>query len=303
MFTIQTAGNQFLSSLNTLEGNITRTNRQVSSGLRVQTVSDDPNSVSEILQLNAQIATNNQIQMNLASAQTEVNTAENAIASGTQLMDRASSMAAEGSSTGSPSNRPQLALQVKDLISEMQQLANTSVQGRFIFSGNLDQTAPYGAVDLTTPTGMGSYQGGASTRSVIDPYGVSITIANTAQQVFDGGPAGTPSSSVIQALTELYNALNANDPAATATAASDVKSAANYLDGQQAIYGDIQNRITDAMQGQSTLATNLQAQLGTVQDADTAQAIVRQQSEATALNAAETAYASLPKKSLFDYLA
>ena len=303
MFTIQTAGNQFLSSLNTLESNITRTNREVSSGLRVQTLSDDPTAVSAILQLNAQIATNNQIQINLASAQTEVNTAESAINSATQLMDTASSIAAEGSSTGSTTNRPQLALQVKDIISEMQQLANTSVQGKFVFSGNEDQTAPYGSVDLTTPTGMGAYQGGTSNRSVLDPYGVSMQIAYTAQQIFDGGPSGTPSTSVLQSLTELYNALNSNDAAATATAATDVKSAANYLDSQQAIYGDIQNRITNALQAQSTLKTNLQAQLSTVQDADEAQAVVQQQSQSTALNAAETAYASLPKKSLFDYLA
>src|ERR1700751_2707089 len=243
MFTIQTAANQFLTSLNTLENNITRTNREVSSGLRVQNLSDDPNSVSVILQLNAQIATNEQVKMNLAAAKTETNTAETAINTATQLMDTASSIAAKGSTTGSSVNRPQLALQVQDLITEMQQLTNTNVQGRFIFSGNLDQTAPYGSINLATPNGMGSYQGGTSTRSVIDPYGVSIQIATTAQQIFDGGPGGTPSTSVLQALTELYTALNNNDPAATATAAAHVKSAANYLDAQQAIYGDIQNRI------------------------------------------------------------
>jgi flagellin-like hook-associated protein FlgL len=87
-----------------------------------------------------------------------------------------------------------------------------------------------------------------------------------------------------------------------AAAASDITSAASYLSGMQAQYGDIQKRVSNALTGQSTLNTSLQAQLSQLQDVDEAQAVTNQQTEATALNAAETAYASLPKKSLFDYL-
>ncbi len=86
------------------------------------------------------------------------------------------------------------------------------------------------------------------------------------------------------------------------SAASDVSSASGYLGGMDAQYGDIQNKISDALTGQGTLDTSLQAQLSSLQDADEAQAVTDQQTESTALNAAETAYAALPKKSLFDYL-
>lgn len=303
MFTIQTAAQTFLANIAALENQLDKTNREVSSGLRVQTVSDAPEDISEILQVNAEIAENNQVQNNLQQVQTEVNAAEGAINTATTLMDSASQLAAEGASSGSV-DRAQLASQVQDLLTQMQQLANTQVAGRYIFSGDSDQSAAYGPVNFAAnPTdGVGPYLGSSSTRMVDDSYGVPFSIAYTAQQIFDGGPGGTASTSVFQSLTELYNALSSGNQTAAAAAANDVTSAASYLSGMQAQYGDIQNKVSDALTGQSTLNTSLQAQLSQLQDVDEVQAVTNQQTESTALNAAETAYASLPKKSLFDYL-
>jgi flagellar hook-associated protein 3 FlgL len=302
MFTIQTAAQTFLANLSSLEQRLDTTNREVSSGLRVQTVSDDPEDISEILQVNAEISQNNQVQTNLGQVQTEVNAAEGAISTATTLMDNASQIAAEGASSGA--DRPELANQVADILTEMQQLASTQVAGRYVFSGDSDQIAPYGAVNFTAnPTnGVGPYLGTDSTRTIINSYGVGFSVSFTAQQIFDGGTAGTPATSVFQSLTELYNALTSDNQNAVMSAASDITSASGYLGGMDAQYGDIQNKISDAQTGQSTLNTSLQSQLSSLQDADEAQAITDQQTESTALNAAETAYAALPKKSLFDYL-
>lgn len=302
MFTIQTAAQTFLTNLSQLENQLDKTNREVSSGLRVQTVSDDPQDVSEILQVNAEISQNNQVQANLDQVQTEVNTAESSISTAVGLMNNAAQLAAEGSTSGA--NTTELATQVSDLLQQMQQIASTQVAGRFVFSGDSDQTAPYGAVNLTAnPTnGVGPYLGSASTRTITNSYGVPFSIAFTAQQIFDGGTAGTPATSVFQSLTQLYNALTSGNQTAVMTAANDITSASNYLSGMDAQYGDIQSTISNALTAQGTLNTNLQAQLSSLQDADEAQAITNQQTESTALSAAETAYASIPKKSLFDYL-
>lgn len=306
MFSIQTSANQFLSNLSALEQRLDTVNRQVSSGLRVQTVSDDPAVVSQIVQLNAQLAANNQVKTNLSEVQTEVNAAESALNTATTLLDSASEIATSGSSSTSTVNRTQLAQQVQDIAVEMQQLADTQVGGRFVFSGDSDQTPPYQPVNFTTNplNGVGAYQGSASTRSVVDSYGGRISISTTAQNIFDGGGASPGNNnSVFQTLASLYAALVANDPTATAQASANLETAANYLDAQQAHYGDIQNKITDALNSQAALDTSLQSQLSTAQDADEAQAVVQQQTDNTALTAAETAYSSFPKKSLFDYLA
>jgi flagellar hook-associated protein 3 FlgL len=149
---------------------------------------------------------------------------------------------------------------------------------------------------------VGTYAGNNHVKTIGDSYGSQFQISLNAQDVFDGGPSGTPATSVFQALTQLYNALSASDPAATAVAAGNLTSATGYLDQQEAIYGDFQQRISDALVSQGVLDTNLRAELSNLQDADMPRAIVQQQTDATALTAAQAAYSSFPKKSLFDYL-
>ena len=304
MFSIQTATNQFLSGLSGIEKRLTNDNRQVSSGLRVQTVSDAPDSISQILQVNAQVSASNQVKANLTAVQLEVNVAEGAVNSATTLMDRAAQLAADGASDATSVDRPQLAAQVQNILVEMQQLTSTQVSGRYVFSGGTDQTPPYGAVDLITNTtnGVGTYTGNSHVKTIGDSYGSQFQISLTAQDVFDGGPSGTSSDSVFQSLTQLYNALAASDQAATAAAAANIRTSANYLGQQQAIYGDFQQRISDALVSQGALDTNLRAELSNLQDADMARAITQQQTDTTALTAAQVAYSSFPKKSLFDYI-
>lgn len=306
MYTISSSADVFLASLNTLEQKMLTDNRQVSSGLRVQTVADDPTAVNDILQLSSEIGSNTQIGQNLNIVQTEVNTGESAINSATMLMDMASQLAAQGATgIAGTTTRQELANQVSGLIQQMQGLANTQVEGRYVFSGSSDQTAPYGAVDLVanTTNGVGSYQGTASIRTVQGPEGSSISVSLTAQQIFDGGTGGTPATSVFQTLTELYNALSTDNQSAIEQAASDITSSANYLNTQQASYGAIQQTIAAAMDQQAALSTNLEAELSAIQNADSATAITHLQQDTTTEQAAMAAYSSLPKKSLFDYLA
>lgn len=305
MYTIASSADIFLANLNALEQRMLNDNRQVSSGLRVQTVADDPTAVNDILELNSEIGSNTQIGQNLNIVQTEVNTAESSINTATTLMDTASQLATQGATgTSGTTERQELANQVSGLIQQMQGLANTQVDGRYVFSGSSDQTAPYGTVDLVnnTTNGVGTYLGSGSTSSVNGPEGSSISIGLTAQKIFDGGTAGTPSTSVFQSLTELYNGLSTNNQSLIEQAASDVTSSASYLDTQQSSYGAIQQNVAAAMNQQSTLNTNLAAELGAIQDADTATAVTNLQQDTTTEQAAMAAYSSLPQKSLFDYI-
>ena len=298
--TISTANERFLADLSNLEGRLLTAQRQVSSGLRMQSVADDPDQVSALLEVKARIAHNSQLKYNLGRVQTEVNAAESAINTATTLMDRARQIAAEGaSSTTTVDTRTQLAGQVKDIITEMFGLTQTQVEGRYVFSGNSDQTAPYLSVDLTQPNGVGAYQGSNATRQVEHPNGSTFSISYTAAQVFDSGGVST---SVFQSLTALYNNLQTSNVANLATDADNIGTAANFLDGQQARYGEIQNQVSDAVSAQQKIDTQLQTQLGNTQDADTPSAIVELQKESIAQQAALQAHAALPKTSLFSFI-
>jgi flagellar hook-associated protein 3 FlgL len=303
MFTIQNSTYNFLANLSALENQINTTNRQVSSGLRVQNIADQPDANPVILDVNASIVRNDQIKNNLAEAQTEVTSAEDAVSTAATLMDQAVSVGAQGTG-GSAINRNQLASQISDITNQMQQLALTQVSGRFIFSGDNDQNPPYGSVDFTAnPTnGVGTYQGSNHLRTIEDPSSVKFSLGFTAQTVFDGGTSGTTSTSVFQSLTKLHDALLNGTAADINAAITNIGNATTYLNGIQAQYGDIQNKITNSQNTQSTFATSYQTQLQNLTEVDEATAILQQQQQSTALTAAETAFSALPKKSLFDYL-
>ena len=298
--TISTANERFLADLSNLEGRLLTAQRQVSSGLRMQSVADDPDQVSALLEVKAQIAHNSQLKYNLGRVQTEVNAAESAINTAATLMDRVRQIAAQGaSSTTTVDTRTQLAGQVKDIITEMFGLTQTQVEGRYVFSGDSDQTPPYLNVDLTQPNGVGGYQGSSGTRQVEHPNGSIFSISYTADQVFDSGGV---SSSVFQSLTALYNDLQSSNIANLSTDADNIGMAASFLDGQQARYGEIQNQVSDAISAQQKLDTLLQTQLGNTQDADAASAIVELQKESVAQQAALQAHAALPRTSLFSFI-
>lgn len=298
--TVSTATDRFLADLSSLEQRLVTAQRQVSSGLRMQDVSDSPDQVSALLVLKAHISHNDQLKSNLSHVQAEVSAAESAINTATGLMDKARQIAAQGlNGTTSIDTRIQLASQVKDLITEIYGLTNSNVEGRFIFSGNADQAAPYVAVDLTQANGVGAYQGSSSGRVVEHPNGSTFSVSLTASRVFDYGDATT---SVLQSLTSLYNNLVNNNVAGLTTDAANLGTASDYLSGQQALYGGMLNQITDAQTFQQKLDTQYHIQLSNLQDADSVTAITNMQQASIAQQAALQAHAAMPTKSLFDYL-
>jgi flagellar hook-associated protein 3 FlgL len=302
MISIATAPNSaFLANLSSVEARILKDDQEVSSGLAVQQVSDSPDQVTEILQLQSAIAGNTQIGQNLGQVNSEVSAAGQAVSNGINLMDQAIQIGTEGASsiTGA-STDTQLASQVQDIITQMLGLAQTQVEGRYVFSGDSDQTSPYAGVNLAVPNGVGAYQGSASTRTIQNPNGSTFSVAYTAQQIFD---SGGPSSSVFQSLTALYSALQSGSSTAVSSALSNVQTANLSLNGMNGQYGDIQNQVTAAESFQSQYSTTLQSQLSTAQDADEAAAITDMQQASTAEQAALQAEASLPRQSLFSFLA
>ena len=298
--TVSTATDRFLADLSNVEQRLVTAQRQVSSGLRMQEVSDSPDQVSALLVLKGRIAHNDQLKANLGHVQTEVSAAESAINTATSLMDKARQIATQAlNGTTTIDTRTQLASQVKDIITEIFGLTNTTVEGRYVFSGNNDQVPPFAGVDLTQSNGVGTYHGSTATRIIEHPNGSTFSVSLTAAQIFDSGNSTT---SALQSLTSLYNNLVNNNVSNLASDATNLSTAASYLSGQQALYGDIMNHITDAQAFQQKLDTQYHVQLSNLQDADAVTAITNLQQASISQQAALQAHASMPTKSLFDFL-
>jgi flagellar hook-associated protein 3 FlgL len=297
----------FLSNLQQIQNRMSTAEQQLSSGLRVSVASDDPDEISSILQLRAQIAGVQQTQENLSNVTPQVESGENAIQQAIQVLDNATSLATEAAgSTSSASQRLDEIPQVQGILQQLVSLSQTAVNGQYIFSGDLSGQPQYTlAANGTTVQQM--IQPGPPGQ-IEDANGVPISIGLTAQQIFDdqvGGGSGTGNpapDNVFAAVGGLLTALQNNDSNGIQTALTNIQAASAHLNDESSFYGAAQNNLTAAGNSASQTLIQLQQQLSNEQDADAAQASLDLTQASTEEQAAMSAQAMLKPQSLFNYL-
>ena len=200
----------FLNALDQIQRRSQRAQNELTTGLRIAQVSDDPTQIAQLLETRSQISQTQQTQSNLNNVKAEVDTGETSLSSAVSLVEKAQTLGTQGQpSSMSADSRTELAGELGIVLQQLVAVSNTAVNGRYIFSGDSDQTAAY-AVDLTKTPPIGPYQGGASTRQVAHPDGTMIPVAKTAKDIFD---SSDPTQSVFQSIENLRSALLNNDQA------------------------------------------------------------------------------------------
>lgn len=298
------AAQAFVTGANRIEQEITTANQQITSGLKISTPADDPARIDDLLQLRADQGLNTQIGSNLAVANSVASAADSAIGGAIQVVDSALQIATQASNSLTTANtNSSLAQQVQGLLSQIVNYSQTQVQGQYIFSGDQPESAYY-QLNLAAPQGVDQLLTTAATQQVQDPAGGSFAVSQTAQTIFGGQNAdGTPAAdNVFAALNNLRNALLGNDTAGITTALGNLQQASTHLNDMQSFYGEVENRIQSATTYSSTRDTQLQTQMGSIQDADVTSDAMLLSQASTQLQAAFTAQAQIPKSTLFDYL-
>jgi flagellar hook-associated protein 3 FlgL len=300
MITFYNAQTQsFLDGMNRIQQREAQAQLELTTGIRINFVSDAPDQISGLLSVRSDIARNTQIGQNLASVKTETDTAESAVSGAVSLVERAQSLGTEGATDlVSADTRQQLAQELGSVLTQLVNTANTTVGGRYIFSGDSDQTQPY-SIDLTQTNPISAYAGTAATRQVESADGSTFAVAESAQDIFD---APGSNDNVFMAISNLRSALLNNDSAGVNTALSQVNSADTYLNNQLAFYGTVQDRVASAINYSSQYDTQLKTQLSAIQDADETQSIIDLNQAQTQQQAALAAEGQIPRTSLFNFL-
>lgn len=293
------ASQSFLAGISQIQQTLDKAQTQLTTGLQINNVSDAPSEIADIWQLNSELDQTQQTETNLGLVSTEVNTAQSALQSAVTLVEQAETYGTQGASdTSTASTRTDLANELGAILQQLVSTANTTVQGRYIFAGDADQTTPY-SIDLTQTPPVSAYQGSASTREVQGADGTAFPVALTAQQIFDNSNA---QDNVFTSITALMQGLQANNDTAISSALGDVQSADTYLNQQLAYYGTVQDRVTGAQTFGQNYTVQLQTQLSGLQDANEAADITNLTQAQTQLQAALQSEAQLPKTTLFDFL-
>ncbi|MFL6451193.1 MAG: hypothetical protein ACJ746_26470 [Bryobacteraceae bacterium] len=288
----------FLTDLSRIQSRVASANKQITSGYRINQASDDPQSIASMLRMQSQIDHLTQTQANLNQAKAQNESADGALQTATTILDQLTSIALQGSTdTTTQGTRALLADQVKQLAQQLVGIANTSVNGQYVFGGDSATVPPYTFNWAAGTNGVVSNSPVGATALLDDGNGSTINAGMSAASVFDSG-----SNSVFAAVYSLGQALANNDVPGVQTALDSVKTSAKYVSDVSASYGNRENWIAQASDAATSHLASLQQSLAAVRETDLPSAITQMTTDQTALQAAISAHASLSTKSLFDYL-
>jgi len=248
-----------VSSLDQTQATEQQLTAELSSGVRVTSLSTDPVASGENVLLLNQIQQDDSFTQsaNLVTGQLQV--ADSALGSVVSQLTQAISLATSANNgTMNSSNVKSIANQISGILNEVTSLANTSYQGQYIFAGGQTATAPFATSTATSPATT-AYNGDENVNYLHTPNGQKIQLNVPGDQIF----MGTGSNSVFASL----NALIADYSSGSVDTAQAVKdtlalgAALNYVSQQRVTIDNSMTQVTAA----SYAVSNVQSQLTTAQ--------------------------------------
>ena len=270
---------------------------ELSSGLRVQTLSDDPVAVSANAQLSGTLSRLDSFVQNAGSEQSVLQVTGSALSEVVSQVTAAISLATEGGNgTLSGANLQSLAQQVSAIRDNVLSLANTSYQGHYLFSGSQGATQPF-SLDTTTTPATTTYAGDAVTTSAVTPGGQQLALNVPGSAVFQASGAD-----VFGALNQLVNDLQSGSVASIQTDAGSLGSALKNVASQQETISTSLNQLNGASSYAQTQQALVESQQSSLLSANTATVATSLQTAEVQHQALISVVSALGQNDLFSYL-
>jgi flagellar hook-associated protein 3 FlgL len=272
------------SSLDQAQANEQQLTQELSSGVRVTSLSVDPLAAGENVLLLNQIQQDDSFTQTSSLVTGQLQVADSALGSVVTQLTQAISLATSANNgTMDASDVESVSNQLAGIRDEIQSLANSSYQGEYIFAGGQTSTAPFSTSTTTSPAAT-TYNGDDDVNYLEMPNGQKIQLNVPGSQIFLGSGA----NSVFAALNSLvadYSSGTVN----TQQAVSDTESlntALNYVSQQRVTIDNSITRLTAASDSTTSEQTQLTSAQTNLMQADVPQV-------STQLSLAETQQTAL----------
>jgi flagellar hook-associated protein 3 FlgL len=271
---------------------------ELSSGLRVGSLSDDPAAASQSLRLDGQISKIDTYVQTASGVSSRLQMVDSTLGEVVSQVTSAISLAV-GAANGTVNGAylQSIAQQVASIRDNVLSLANSSYQGAYLFSGSRGDTAPF-TLDTTTTPATANYNGDASVQSVVTPGGQQIQISLPGSTVFGSGSTG-----VLGVLNQLVADLTSGAP--TANISADSSALTNALNGVSTQRSFLNNSL-GTIRSTSTYAQTEEAQLkvqqGALVSSDPATVATELKSNETQYQALLSVITALQQNNLFSHL-
>jgi flagellar hook-associated protein 3 FlgL len=201
---------------------------ELSSGLAVATLSDNPVAASANVGLSSSLAQLDSFVESSSTTQGLLQVTDSTLGEVVTQLTSAISLATQGSNgTLNAADLKSIGNEVSGIRDTVLSLANTAYQGNFIFSGSQGSVKPF-SLNLASSPATVAYNGDALASSVVTPGGQSLQVNLPGAAVFTA-----PGASVLDGLNQLVSDLQNGSPAAVAADANTLSSALGNVNQQR----------------------------------------------------------------------
>jgi flagellar hook-associated protein 3 FlgL len=290
-----------VTSLDNVSASQQTLSQELSSGSRVNQLSDDPAAAADNVVLTARIAQDDTFTQTSATTQSRLQASDSALASVVSQLNTAISLATQANNgVLSKTNVIGISNQLQGIRDEVLSLANTTYLGTYLFSGSQGHTAPFSLNNTVSPAVV-TYNGDSETISLQTPNGQTIQLNVPGNQIFTSGVAGTD---VFQTLNNLIADFATGTPTASAlTDTGDLNRVLNNVSNQRVILDNSITSLQSAASYTQSESAQLLAAQTTLLQADYGKVSTQLSAAETQQTALYDVIATLEKGSLFDYVA
>jgi len=286
-------------NLANLTDDLNRANMVVSSSNRLLKLSDDPVGLIQVLNMRSSLSNIDQMERNISFGKSWLASSESAQTSVQNLVSDTKVLCVQmATATTGAAQRRSAAKSVENNLKEVVALANTNVNGRYIFAGlETDSTA----FTLNTADNSVTYNGDNNAFTVKIGRNASVEIGGDGQAVFQPSGAGL-SDDIFVIMKDLITALQGNDIAGIQTAMTNLDTFFDHNSGQISDVGSkmIRMEIRETVLSDSNISTR--ERLSLIEEPDMVEAILELKAKELAYQAALAATSRVLQLSIVNYM-
>jgi len=294
--------NASLQAINDQEEQITTLSQELSSGLKLNSASDDPSAWAQSMNITQSMREYDSCISGISFATGWGDQTESTLSSLSDLVTQAKSLAIQAASSTTDTEKASLYSEVNSVLAEVKSLANTQYNGQYIFAGTSTSTSPY-SIDSSgnvTYSGNSEYLN-VKTSTSTSADGGSTAVNLTGTDVFTYTSDGT-TTNILSEIYSLGQAIESGDSTTISAKITTLSDASDHVNNELTVIGDKLTSLSDQSSAISVINTNSTSTLSSLQDVDTALATTQLTQAETAFTAALKVTATLGSLNLASYL-
>jgi flagellar hook-associated protein 3 FlgL len=247
-----------------------------------------------VLNIKSTLSGIEQLERNISMGKSWLIAAEGALAHVQNLISNAKALCVEmATSTTGAASRASAAEDIQGTFDEILSLANTEVNGRYVFAGSKTDTAPFSQ--------GGTYNGDNNAFKVKIGKDTTVEVGSDGAAVFQPSGAGA-NDDIFQTLSDLKDALENNNVSGIQVAMSKLDDHLDQISNKISDIGSKMIRMEIKEKIFQDLSLTNADRLAKIEDADMAEAIIDLKSKELTYQAALASSARVMGLSLLDYL-